>query len=134
MSYKGPRELRSKVREARKLHKGKLAWIDTSKKSRLEDLLRKHIQKNIIFQEESNERMQEYYQHYFDHLIWQLRRRTSNSFILPHLVEYLRFVGEKEKDGSYFKEPLLCLMAITLYNLEMKPSKDVIYTTIKGKL
>ncbi|MDP4012565.1 MAG: hypothetical protein Q8R00_03085 [Candidatus Nanoarchaeia archaeon] len=135
MSFKGPQELRKVVSEAKKLH-GKILHISKEDRPKLEALLRQNIETEIncfkeYFEEESNEHMRKFYKGNFDYLIHQLDSSSTNLFNDSALEEYLAYVKQFKADGYYFSEPLLRLMAISLYNLEIKKSEN---TTIKGKL
>lgn len=123
MSFKGPQILQEKIDVAKNRKIG-IERIDPKEKPRLEQRLKESIQREIddfkqYFEQESNEHMRKYYQHNLDHLLWQLSH-PSNFFDPDRLKEYLDFVGRTSGNCFYFPEPMLCLMAVMMYNLEIK--------------
>ena len=124
-SFKGPRELRCVLEEAKTKHSGELKSIEKTKVSDLERFLVGAIQKDIsefkeYFEKESNERLKSFYQHYFDYLLWELNTTLYSHFRIDELTSYLDYVSTVCKDSYCFPEPLLRLMAIAAYNLEIE--------------
>ena len=124
-SFKGPRELRLVLEEAKTKQGGELKFIEKEKVSDLERFLVNAIQKEIsefseYFDKESNEHMKSFYQHYFHHLLWELKTtRFSHFSRIDELTSYLDYVSTSSGDCYCFPEPLLRLMAIAAYNLEI---------------
>lgn len=120
MSFKGPRELRIKIKEAKKASNGELhSYIERKDVPRLENLLGVNLRGHI--RSEKSADMHQFYLHHFNHLIWQLKKTNRvNQFSGGQLEEYLDYVKKSSGDGYYFPEPLLCLMALTMYILEVK--------------
>lgn len=125
MSFKGPHILRGKLEEIEHTH-GDVKTIPFENKSSLQDLLKKHIQPYVDKEDDdifpiSKISMRAFYQDHLDHLVFALNSATPHDFNPEYLEPYLGMVEEKWKNCRYLPEPMLKLMTVAMYNLEIRP-------------